>query len=423
VGIVEDIQDAVAGIRHGAEHAAEAATDVLGRYIDRHALGAFEHLREHHPIVSTRPLAVVTLADDVREVLGDFESFTVALYAPKMEAITGPFILGLDDTPLYRRDHAALRAAVRADDLPHVERIVGDTARERVAAAAGGTIDVVTELVEPAVTRAIGDYFGTPGPDPATLVRWATNLFEDIFVNVGNLTSVHDRALDDAAQMRPYVDGVVGDRKAAIERGDDVPDDVLTRLLRQEPPGALEDVSIRHNLIGLIAGWIPTVSKAFTLAVEELLHRPAELRSAQQAARAGDRDTVAAYVWEAMRFRPQNWSLLRKCAADRTIAAGTDREATIEAGAVVVAATLSAMHDERAVEAPDKFRPGRPWSDYMHFGHGLHECFGEQINRVQLPALAMALFERGELSRAPGDAGEVKWRGDFPSGLRVAIGA
>ena len=121
-----------------------------------------------------------------------------------------------------------------------------------------------------------------------------------------------------------------------------------------------------------------------------------------------------------MRFRPQNWSVLRKCAADRKIAAGTDRETTIEAGAVVVAATLSAMHDERAVDAPEEFRPGRPWDQYMHFGHGLHECFGEQINRVQLPALAMALFERGDVSRAPGDAGEVKWRGDFPSGLRVA---
>jgi cytochrome P450 len=423
MGIVEEIHEAVADIRHEAERAAEAATDVLQRHIDRHALGTFAHLREHHPIVSTHALAIVTLADDVREVLGDFEHFTVALYAPKMEAITGPFILGLDDTPIYRRDHADLRAAVRADDLPRVGRVVGDTAQAQVAGAVGGTIDVVTELVDPAVTQAIADYLATPGPDPATLVRWATNLFEDIFINVGNLPTVHDRALADAAEMRPYVDGVVDARRQAIERGDDVPDDVLTRLLRQDGPGALDPVSIRHNLIGLIAGWIPTVSKAFTLAVEELLHRPDQLASAQAAAREGDRDAVAAHVWEALRFRPQNWGLLRKCAADTTIAAGTDRETTIQAGAVVVAATLSAMHDERAVTAPEEFRLDRPWSDYMHFGHGLHECFGEQINMVQLPALATALLERGEVSRAPGDEGQVQWRGDFPKGLRVAIAA
>src|SRR3954468_646190 len=190
-------------------------------------------------------------------------------------------------------------------------------------------------------------------------------------------------------------------RRAAVESGAEVPDDVLTRMLRHGPSeGGLRDIGIRHNLIGLIAGWIPTVSKAFAGAIEELLRRPAELERAQQAARAGDRELVAAYVFEAMRFRPQTWALLRMCAADRTIAAGTSRATTIRAGAKVLVAIQSAMFDEHAVAAPNEFRVDRPWSDYLHFGHGLHTCFGLAINRVHLPAMAAALLEGSPIRRA-----------------------
>lgn len=419
--LLDEIEEVAGRLRHDAERAAEAANDVLGRFVGDHAEAVFAQLRRHMPIVSTHGFAIVTLAEDVREVLGDFESFTVALYEPKMVAITGPFILGLDDTPLYRHDHAALRAAIRPDDLPRIEQLVLGAARERVADG-GGRIDVVAELTDPVVDGAITEYFGTPGPDTATQLRWARDLFDDIFINVRNDEKIHAQALADAAEMRPHIDGQVAARKAAIEQGQDVPDDVLTRLLRADGPGALDDIAIRHNFIGLITGWIPTVSKAFALAVEELLHRPDELASAQRAAHEGDTAGVAAHVFEAMRFRPQNWGLLRKCAADRVVAAGTERETVIHAGATVVAATQSAMNDERAVPAPDEFRLDRDWSEYMHFGHGLHTCFGEAINRVQLPALATALLEGPELRRAPGDAGKLRWEGPFPSGLTVALG-
>lgn len=418
--LVEEIEGAVERLGRDVDRIADEASDILGRFVGSHAEAVFAHLRRHHPIVSTRGFAIVTLAEDVREVLSDHTNFTVALYEPKMVAITGPFILGLDDTPLYRHDHAALRAAIRPDDLPGLERLVLDAARERVGAA-GGRIDVVAELADPVVDHAIDEYFGSPGPDAATQLRWARNLFEDIFINVRNEEPAHERALADAAEMRPHIDGLIAARKGAIEQGLDVPDDVLTRLLRAQGPDALDDLAIRHNLIGLITGWIPTVSKAFALAVEELLHRPAQLTTAQQAARDGDTDAVAAHVFEAMRFRPQNWGLLRKCPSDRVVAAGTERETTIRAGATVVVATQSAMNDERAVPAPDEFRLDRSWGEYLHFGHGLHTCFGEAINRVQLPALATALLEGPQIRRAGGDAGELRWSGPFPSGLAVEL--
>jgi cytochrome P450 len=378
-------------------------------------------VRSVKPLIATGRFGLVTRADDVREVLADYEHFTVPFYEQKMTEISGPFILGLDGTPLYRRDHAALRAAIRSDDVPGLAEMTLAASRERVAAATG-RIDIVAELVDPAVDHVIAEYFGTPGPDTATQVRWSRDIFQQIFLNVGNSQAPHQRALVAAAEMRPHLDQQIADRRAAIVAGDAAPDDVLTRLLNARPAdGGLHDIAVRHNLIGLIAGWIPTVSKAFAGAIEELLDRPDELERAQQAARAGDRELVGAYVFEAMRFRPQTWALLRTCASDTMVATGTRRATLFRGGSTVLIATQSAMFDKQAFPSPEAFRVDRPFEDYLHFGHGLHTCFGREINRVHLPALATALLEGPRIERAPGDAGQMVYDGPYPASMTVSF--
>jgi cytochrome P450 len=302
--------------------------------------------------------------------------------------------------------------------VPEIAAATLAAGRERMRTA-GGHVDVVASLGDPVIEQVMAGYLGMPAPSPSTQLRWARTLFEHIFLNASDKRTVRERALADAAEMRPHVDAVIAERRAAIEAGTEVPDDVLGRLLNAE--GGLHDIAIRHNLIGLIAGWIPTVSKAFAAGVDELLRRPAELARAQQAARDGDRDLVGAYLFEAMRFRPQTWALLRVCGADRTIAAGTRRAATMRAGARILVATQSAMFDGRAVAAPKEFRVDRPWSDYLHFGHGLHTCFGLDINRVHLPALATALLEGPPVRRGQGAGGKLRWAGPYPSGLNVSL--
>lgn len=422
MGIVGETRLVLERLLRHAQPAAESASDGLGRTLDRCSPPAFAQLRRHRPIVLVGRLAIVTLAEDVREVLSDHEHCTVAHYASRMEAITGRFMLGEDDTPLYRRDRAALRGAMRSADLPLLEEASLESAREHVARSAGGEIDVVTELADPTLDRVLVAYLGMPAPNTETQLRWARSIFQELFGNVANLPTVRERALADAAEMRPHVDALIATRRAAIAAGAEPPDDVLTRLLGESGEAGLDPLAIRHNLIGVTVNWIPPVSKAFALAIEELLRRPPQLASAQRAARDGDRELVAAHLFEALRFRPQSWALLRVCAAERTLAAGTARETTIPAGATVLAATRSAMFDETAVTAPAEFRLDRPHSDYLHFGHGPHACLGDAIARVQLPALATALLEGARIERAPGRGGKLRWKGPYPSGLRVSLG-
>ena len=424
MGFLDEIREVGERLKHERDELTEKVSDIVGGLADRGSAEGFELMRDHNPIVQLPGgVTVVALAEDVKEVLGDPARFTADLYGPKMVAVTGPFILGVDDTPLYHHDHAAMDRAVVKEDLPALGEAMYDAARELVAARRddGGEIDVVAQLADPALDRTITAYFGTPGPDTPTQLRWARNIFQELFINVGNLPTVRERALADAADWREHLDGLVEARKRELRDGADVPDDVLTRLLRFQDEGEpnFEDIQIRHNILGNITGWIPTISNCFARIVEELLEREDELERAQAAARAGDRDLVGAYCWEASRFRPQNFALLRYVAKDTTIAAGTDRATDVAAGSTVFAATLSAMHDERAIADPDAFRVDRPWSDYMLFGYGLHTCYGQQIVRHQLPALAQALLEGPPIRRARGRDGHLRFEGPFPSGLTV----
>ena len=414
MGVIGTLRDR---LQDGSDLLVERATGWGGGLADRHAGRTFAFLRERRPIVGTGAVTLVTRADDVREVLGDPVRFTAGLYGPKMEAVTGPFMLGVDDTGLARHDRAALDRAFRAQDLPVVAARTLTAARARVAAA-GGELDVVRDLAEPVLVETIEAYLGVGGPDPATAAAWARAVFHELFINVGNLPGPRERALAAAASWRTRLDGQVAARRAALATGTPVGDVVLDRLLGAAGDGgpALRDIAVRHNLIGLVTGWIPTVSNALPRVVDELLDRPAQLAGAQAAARAGDHDLLARYVFEASRFNPQNFALLRLVAQDTTIAAGTERETRVRAGSTVYAATLSAMHDPRSVEAPAEFRIDRPPDDLL-FGHGLHTCYGRHLVRAQLPVMVAALLEGRRLVRA----GRLRFAGPFPSGLAVRL--
>ncbi|HVL30641.1 MAG TPA: cytochrome P450 [Solirubrobacteraceae bacterium] len=416
----DEIERVAERVAADPEHAVAQVLAFLGHIADRGAGAGFAAMRRERPIVTLGPTTIVTLDEDVREVLGDPARFTVGRYAPKMAAITGPFMLGLDDPLAHRHDRAAMDRALTREDLRRIAAATYEVARGLVAEHRGdGRIDVVGQLADPALDHVVTGVFGTPAPDAATQLRWARSIYEELFVNVADVPAIRDRALADAAAWRSHLDGLIGVRKRALQAGDDVPDDVLTRLLRLqgEAEPRLDDVAIRHNVLGMVTGWLPTVSNAFARIVDELLRRREDLERAQQAARAGDRELVAAHAFEASRFRPQNFALLRHVAGDTTIAPGTERETPVQRGSTVLAVTLSAMHDERAIDDPEAFRVDRPRSDHLLFGHGMHSCYGRQVVRAQLPALAAALLEGPPIGRA----GRIRFDGPYPSSLPVGF--
>jgi cytochrome P450 len=368
--------------------------------------------------------AIVTRYQDVVEVLDRNADFEV-VYEPKMRAITGGenFFLGMQDTALYTRDVSNMRLAMRRDDVATIVAPLARGLAEQIVAKKSSRIDVPQDLSLPVPTAIVTDYLGIDNAQGSDLVAWSTLMFWYLFVDLAGDPALGRRALDAAAACRSAIDAAIAARKASGEAKEDVLGRCLV-LQKANLPG-MDDLGIRNNLIGLLIGAIPTISKACVQALDQLLDRPEALASAQAAARAGEESLLAAHVFEAFRFNPINPLIFRRAARDATIAAGTLRARNIPKGSMVLAMNLSAMLDPLRIEAPESFRTDRPWGEYMLWGYGMHACFGAYINRAVIPAILKPLLAKPGLRRGGpgGDAGRIDSGGTpFPQHFSVEWG-
>jgi len=343
---------------------------------------SFVFLRRFFPILVLGKRAMVTRHADVIEVLTRDTEFTIAeVNEARFNQGDGPFILGMDRSPQYDTEAATLREVVRPDDLERIRCLVRESAAELIGAAQpSGKIDVVNGLACVVATKTVGSYFGIPAPDEALMMRWMRDIFHDLFANPLSDEKVHRDFLRSGEELRQHMDRVISARKSNLN--DPVqPDDVLGRLLslQNAEHAWLDDRSVRRNLGGLIVGAVDTTSKFVTLALDELLGRPAALAGARAAALAGEMEIVRNYAYEAVRFNPHHPVQARFCKHETEVGAGTPRARKIPAGTSVFVATLSAMFDPDVFIEPKAFRVDRE-VEYLHFGFGMHRCFGRAIN-------------------------------------------
>lgn len=349
---------------------------------------------------------VVTRSDDCLDVLSRNEDFEV-VYGSRMRKLTDGenFFLGMQPGWDYTRDTSAMRLAARRTDVAEIVLPRATELATELVAQSGGRLDLPAQLGLVVPWDMTDRYFGVGGPDAAVMKEWTTILFWYLFEDLPADPVLDQRAMAAAKGLRDYLDGAIAARKASPT---DAPD-ILNRCLALQSAGTpgMSDLGIRNNLLGLLIGAIPTISKASCYALDELLNRPDALAKAQQAARNGDDATLANCIWEALRFYPHNPVVYRRAARDTVIARDTLREVKVKKGQMVFAATLSAMFDRYAVEAPNAFRTDRRFETYIIWGYGMHICFGAAINEAVIPAVLKPVLAQKNLRRAAGKAGQI----------------
>jgi cytochrome P450 len=318
-----------------------------------------------------------------------------------MDRICGPFILGMDRGAQYERENAAIHSILKPTDLEWVRRIASGTAQAMVEAARPyRRLDVSGNLARVSAARVVAEYFGVPGPTEHILMQWLRTLFWDVFLNRKNEAPVRRAADYAAAELRDYLSGLIAQRAKDGAPGDDI----LSRLVRA---GELDPDGIRRNITGIIVGAIDTTVTAAANAIGVLLAKPDALRLTRLAAESGDPVALRQCVYEAMRFNPQTPALLRHSKAD---------------GSTVLILTISAMFDPSAYPEPDRFRADRPLDRYLHFGYGMHTCYGAMINGAQLPELVRSIVGLPNLRRGSGRFRKTMYEGPFPDRLVVEFG-
>ena len=430
MSLIEDLKNQLQRVESDGAAALTNAETNIGAFVDHlktHTLQypepVFAVLRKAKPILLFKNTAIVTRFADVQEVLTRDDVFQVP-YKEKMVIVTGGqnFFLGMQNSPEYERDTAHMRSVIRREDVTKtIIPFVAKTAEDKVAAA-NGHVDVAVDLGRAVPAKWVANYFGCPPPSQQELVDWGTAIFQFLFTDLNNDPAVGAAARSAAAKACNWLDETIAKRKADPSN---TTDDVLGRCLKLQAAGlpGMDDLGIRNNLIGLITGAIPTTAKCCAQSLDELLKRPAELAKAQEAARAGNDAVFAQYVFEALRFNPNNPGVFRTTAEDYVVARDSPHATLIPKGTNVLASTQSAMFDERFVDSPNEFRIGRPEYQAMMWGYGMHTCFGQYINRVQIPGILKPLLCRANLRRAQGAAGQLAYSGPFPSRLGVEFDA
>jgi len=384
-------------------------------------------LRQWAPVLELGKLVIVSRHADVVDGLAHDTEFTIAeINAERTNRDNGPFVLSMDRSPQHDREKDLLNEVMYRQDLERIRAIVSTRAEECVERARQqGWLDVVGGLTRVVPLRVVGEYFGVPGPDDAVMLRWMRTLFNDLFLNPFDCPRVVREAKESFEQLRPYLLGWIARRRDEIVSGrQDVPDDVLTRMLRrQRDPGMewLDDDAVRRNISGLIIGAIDTTSASAVRAIDELLRRPAAWATAREAALAGDEATVSRYVFEALRFNPHNPFVTRYSQEGAIVGRDTPRERRLSKGKIVIFGTLSGMFDRAVFQDPAQFRTDRSPAQYLHFSSGLHACQGRYINGVQIPLLVAAVLRLGKVSRACGWDGRIAWDGPFPDRLLLTV--
>jgi cytochrome P450 len=337
-------------------------------------------LARHAPMLRAYPTNWVLIWRDehVRRVLAQDRAMAVP-YGPRMRDVDSPFFLGLPNSPDYRR-----LKRVSEDALIGLEDRVGAVTTERARAMLAGRdrFDVIQDVIDPVIVDSIERLLGVHRLNSAERED-VRAMFHYIFI--GRFSrGINARAHRGAADLAARLHFRIRERRANPQPADDG--------LQHMIDGGFDDTDICDSLIGLIAAWLPNVSRATALAFAHLLPRAAELR------RAGP-DALEAHVLDALRGHTPTPTLERRC--ERELIVGRCR---IKPGHRVAVFPSTAMVDER----------GRLDAD-LNYGYGLHRCLGATIATRQIAALVAALVQHGRIAYV----GPIRMRRSYPYSLIV----
>jgi cytochrome P450 len=139
------------------------------------------------------------------------------------------------------------------------------------------------------------------------------------------------------------------------------------------------------------------------LGMLALLEHPVQL-----AALRADPSLIDQAVEELMRYLTVvQFGLVREATEDFEVGGQC-----IRAGEPVVASLTAANRDPRQFPEPDELDLSRQYSPHLAFGHGVHQCLGQQLARIELRVGLTALLERFPSLRLAAPLEQIRMRSE-----------
>lgn len=247
-------------------------------------------------------------------------------------------------------------------------------------------VDLVREFALPVPSLVICELLGVPYADRDTFQKNSAQFL------------VRDQSLEEKmaayGAMTSYLAELVTAKRA--EPGEDI----LSDLARDADLTIEELVGISFLL--LLAGH-ETTANMLALGTFALLEHPEQLAELR-----ADPDLMPDAVEELMRYLSVADIFYRYATED--IELGGE---TIGKGSTVVVSLLAANRDPHRFDDPDALDIHRKARGHVSFGHGVHQCLGQQLGRVEMRAGFAGLLRRFPTLRLAVPADEVPLRTDM----------
>jgi cytochrome P450 len=246
------------------------------------------------------------------------------------------------------------------DLTQHIEEIV--TERLDAMLAAGTTADLVPTFALPVPSLVICELLGVPYADRATFQHWS-----EVAIRMDGPI---EEAMAAGDRMRSYVRELIHHKRA------EPTDDILSGLIHNpaaDPPLTDEEL-INIAALLLLAGH-ETTANMLALGTFALLQHPDQLTALR-----ADPTLMDDAIDELLRYLTiVHTGLFRGTKEDLDLAGHH-----IPARSLVVISLPAANRDTTHWPQPEVLDVTRPRGPHLAFGHGVHQCLGQQLARVEM---------------------------------------
>jgi cytochrome P450 len=247
---------------------------------------------------------------------------------------------------------------------------------------AGPPADLVTAFATPIPAIMICELLGVPYADRGSFQQQVESFMS------GETSDEDLMAAYTAVQQ--YLAELVAAKRA------NPTDDVLSDLTDSD----LTDEELKGMSLILLAGGLDTTANMLPLGTFALLRHPDQLAALRADPALADRA-----VEELLRYLSVAKTFMRTALED--VEVGGQR---IESGTAVILSYNTANRDPERFPDPDALDIHRESIGHLAFGHGIHQCLGQQLARVELRVALPALFDRFPTLRLAVPADEVVLR-------------
>ncbi|NHD19310.1 MULTISPECIES: cytochrome P450 [unclassified Actinopolyspora] len=292
------------------------------------------------------------------------------------------------DPPDHTRLRRRLTGAFTAKRMKQLEERIIDITERQLDELARLTppVDLLEEFALPVPSLVICELLGVPYADRENFQgNSAKFLAKDISL---------DEKFAAYGAMTTYLSELITSKRAA-------PDEDVLSDLAQHDDLTVEELTGAAVLL-LLAGH-ETTANMLAMGTFALLEHPAQLAELR-----ADPKLMPGAVEELMRYLSVVDSVHRYATEDVDVGGEA-----IGKGSTVVVSLLAAHHDPRRFDAPDALDIHREARGHLTLGHGIHQCLGRQLARIELRAGFDGLLRRFPNLGLAVPADEVKLKTDM----------